>query len=170
MPLSFLAAGCQSLAAAQALGSLPLSIQPPDLPVHDPKSLPITQLSDLIAQAGPNSPHMRQVGRSLLFTENSVSDTVLVIKTATTREQAKALVNEAWWMQYLTANPNLLPDQHIPRPLFACCRINRDSLPIRANQGLPSDFIFCLPYVTYPDYFTYALDPDPTRNLEPQDI
>jgi hypothetical protein len=162
-----LAVGSPSLAAAQALGSLPLSIQPPDLPAHEPKSFPIIQLPGLIAQAGLNSPQVELAGRSMLFSESTAPDTILVLKTATTRKEAKALTNEAWWMQYLAAKNHLLPNQHIPRPLRGCCRINCDSLPLPVDRNLSSDSVFCLPYLTRPDYFTYALDPDPGRNLDP---
>lgn len=153
-------AGSPSLAAAQALGSLPLRIEP----LHQPKSVQKparpAELSELMRQSGIQSPAYTQAGRSLLIRDHAVPDRILVLKMATTREQAEGLAYEAWWMRHLADHPELLPGQHIPSPLNGCCRVNLNCISeLKALQSAWKETL-CLPYLTSTEYFTYALDPE----------
>ncbi|MDZ7760315.1 MAG: SidJ-related pseudokinase [Desulfovermiculus sp.] len=158
------ATGTSGLAAAQALGSLPLVLNPPPSPRPDFKPIQATDLSTLLNQAGLQNPQCTQAGRSLLFSDQKVPDQVLVLKTAHTDEQVAGLAHEAWWMEYLRANLHLLPDQHIPRPLNGRCRIDLQAMHIPSSAPMSSQETVSLPYITRPEYFTYALSPDAKSN------
>ncbi len=158
-------AGSPSLAAAQALGSLPLRIEPPPGPEHVQEPVRPAELTDLVHQSGLQSPASTLAGRSLLFRDHAVPDRILVLKLATTREQAEGLAYEAWWMKHLTDHPQLLPGQHIPRPLNGLCRVKMDCIPeFKGFQPAWKETV-CLPYLAQSEYFTYALDPDPESML-----
>jgi hypothetical protein len=159
-------AGSTTLAAAQALGSLPLSIKAPQQPFLDLEDGPPGDVHSLISRAGMSEPQITRAGRSLVCTDPALPDRILVLKMARTEAQGYDLANEAWWMQYLAADKALLPDQHIPVPLHSCIRMARGALEaISGNESVPEP-PYCLPYLTTPAYFTYALDPDPGRNLD----
>ncbi len=158
--------GSTTLAAAQALGSLPLSITPPQQPALDLEDGPPRDIHSLISRAGMSEPRITRAGRSLVCTDPALPGRILVLKMARTEGQGYDLANEAWWMQYLGADKDLLPDQHIPVPLRGCLRIQRTSrITASGGESLP-DAPYCLPYLTTPAYFTYALDPAPERNLD----
>lgn len=159
-------AGSPSLAAAQALGSLPLRIQPPPRPGSDQTPIRPAELSDLMRQSGIQNPAYTQAGRSLLFRDHAVPDRILVLKMATTNEQAHRLACEAWWMKHLADHPELLPGLHIPSPLNGCCRINLRSLSQLENIRPEWKETACLPYLTRSAYFTYALDPEYRLDLD----
>ena len=161
------AVGSTGLATAQALGSLPLSIDPPAGPsfCHDPvQSL---NVSALVRKAGFRSPRCTRAGRNLLLTDQAVADRVLVLKLAKSQDQAAGLAHEAWWMEYLAHNPDLLPGQHIPSPLDRPCRVllDLDCIPDITPLSLASNTPMCLPYIAHAEYFSYALSPDPGCNL-----
>ncbi|MFW5997924.1 MAG: SidJ-related pseudokinase, partial [Desulfovermiculus sp.] len=153
-------AGSASLAAAQALGSLPLRIQPPSQPDNVQAPVRPAELSDLVHKSRIQSPAYTQAGRSLLIHDHAAPDRILVLKMATTREQAQGLACEAWWMKYLADHHELLPGLHIPSPLNGCCRVNLNSISqLKALQPERIDPV-CLPYLTRSEYFTYALAPE----------
>jgi hypothetical protein len=158
-------AGSPSLAAAQALGSLPLHITPLHHPASDPAPVRPAELSDLLRHSGIQSPGYTLAGRSLLFRDHAAPDRILVLKMAKTREQAQGLANEAWWMKHLADHPQMLPGQHIPSPLNGLCRVNMESISeFKGFQPAWKEAV-CLPYLTCSEYFTYALDPDPEYRL-----
>ncbi|MFO7801949.1 MAG: SidJ-related pseudokinase, partial [Desulfovermiculus sp.] len=162
------AAGSPSLAAAQALGSLPLSIDPPEQPELVPAPVPPADLSSLVHQAGLSAPEHSLAGRNLLLRDRAVPDRILVLKLATTKKQAEGLAYEAWWMRHLADHPLLLPGQHVPSPLNGRCQVNLDCVPELRSLQLPVKEAVCLPYLARPDYFTYALAPE--SSLPPADF
>ena len=164
------AAGSAGLAAAQALGSLPLTIDPPQPCISDLDSSPPVKLSTLFSRAGLKNPQCTSAGRSLLFFDQESPDQVLALKGAENKEQVLGLAHESWWMNYLFQNPHLLPGQHIPTPLSKPCKINlQASHSLPATPRTPPETVW-LPYQTRPEYFSYALDPNPGCKLSDEDF
>ena len=161
------AVGSTGLATAQALGSLPLSIDPPAGPSFCHEPVQSLNVSALVRKAGFRSPRCTRAGRNLLLTDQAVADRVLVLKLAQSHDQAAGLAHEAWWMEYLAHHPDLLPGQHIPSPLDRPCRVlfDLDCIPDITPLSLASKTPMCLPYIAHAEYFSYALSPDPGCNL-----
>ncbi len=91
-------------AAAEALGSLPLSIQGPPLPPLECGVAPGAAWEHLVSQL-PDSRVFapRRIGRSIVATLQG--DRMVVVKMARSSSDRQALLDEVQWMRYLAEHP-----------------------------------------------------------------
>jgi len=152
--------GKPRLAAAEAVGGLPLAgIVPPEPPVADQAARPVP-LATLLAQAGADpAAKPRRAGRSLVAPARRPGRLV-VIKCLRHGEDPVGLALEGAWMERCAAMDFPVPC-HVPAPfrddggmLWAVAEALPD-IPGRDRQGR------CLAYVAREDYFRYPNEPCP---------
>jgi hypothetical protein len=153
------------MAASEALGTLPLELQPPSAPQADQASpLPSTTWEELLRSirfTPGGSPSWS--GRSLIA-ENG--GRLLVLKCARLGEDAQGLLREALWMQRL-GTFSFPAEFEIPVPIRS-----RDSLLFNVAGPLPSPRPegldpcgLAMAYTVSRDYFAYPNDDRPGRLL-----
>ncbi len=159
--------GKPRLAAAEAVGGLPLCIRGPhpDLPPLGP--VPYLSFADLVRRAGADGRAVRFAGRSLLAPTHD-PNILLVVKRLRRGEDPAGLCREAAWMEFCAGLPFPVPC-HVPRPL------KPDGSPLVAvpdaprppgasGQDLDPDGL-CLASLAHSHYFVYPNDPPP-HNLD----
>ena len=165
--------GNPCMAAAQALGTLPVS-----LPKHDPgpalspdSSPPRTTFNHLLNETGLKGRSLQWAGRNLLVSDPG-SDTLLVLKCARDRENLEGLHREAAWMAHLAEEISFPARCELPKPFIhsghpllqvslptgwqGCCLTGSPSL--GQPEDKRSDRVV-LPYVVSRDYFVYPNEP-----------
>ena len=144
---------------AEALGSLPVTIAPPRMPVGKEPHPPavdwkgLTKSNGLTVTASP-----RYIGRSLVVPTDS-RDRLLVVKLAKSGDTPEELAGEIRWMECLR-KPGFSFDRrfHIPVPLLLdghrLFRMDRLplSLPTAVNRHPDS---IAVAFLAHPDYFVY---------------
>ncbi|EFL49334.1 conserved hypothetical protein [Solidesulfovibrio fructosivorans JJ]] len=152
--------GKPRMAAAEAVGGLPLAgIVPPEPPAADTAASPTT-LADLLSRAGADpSVSPRRAGRSLV-TSARQPGRLVVVKCLRHGEDPVGLALEGAWMERCAALDFPAPC-HVPAPfrdggamLWAVADPLPD-IPGRDGRGR------CLAYVAREDYFRYPNDPCP---------
>jgi len=159
------AGGRTCLAAAQALGSLPVSITPAPEPESIPaQPRPAASCLEVFHRAQINPEALRWAGRSLIASENGTGRT-LVLKCAVTPQETANLRREAFWMERLKLNSRSLPERFdIPdvhridgSALFFPKDLNQlAKLPARLA---PNPNLSALAFEASRDYFVYPNDP-----------
>lgn len=150
--------GKPRLAAAEAVGGLPLGLRGPTVRFPDPGPPPTCRYAALTALAGVEAAGApRSAGRSLLVPTRR-PDTVLVLKRLRRGEDPAGLVREAVWMR-LAAGLAFPVPCHVPRPVLP------GGHPLAAVPDAPGrtgDLDprgLCLAFLARPSYFVYPNDP-----------
>ncbi len=151
--------GDPCLAAAQALGNLPLSLPSPSIRSDPPTRSKEVSFEDLIS-LGPICPQKRKwAGRSLIFS-SSGSKQVLVLKFSRNKEDEISLGREVAWMEVLADQRSTLGLRcEIPQPLWydkTCLFSIKTPSIFKDNQGYKPRAIA---YTVDRDYFVYPCQP-----------
>ncbi len=157
----------QHRAAAEALGTLPVSVYGPGIHVEKatkPKSL---SWNEMLAQCQiPPSVKFKKIGRSYVAGIESTGQ-ILIIKTDRNRDNSHALHKEALWMEYLNKKQYHFSVRfEIPVPI----RMN-GALVFRLNHNPASCFKkkptnkYGIAFWTHPDYFRYPNDHHKEKQL-----
>ena len=156
-------AGNAHRGVAEALGSLPLSVNGPTLPEERLADTPTVTWDQLILDNALDlTGGMRYIGRSLVA-ETSRPNRLLVVKLAKQDDRAEDLGKEIHWMDFLgSAWTGNGPRFHIPRSLKAkgqtVCRLS--GLPLAPPKGFtrhPRQL--AIAFVAQKDYFVYPNQP-----------
>lgn len=153
------ASGHQQRAAAQALGSLPLTLQGPLICYQGPAEIPDVKWEDLLGENGisvARSPVM--IGRCLVL-EIDENNRLLVLKTVHDEISVQFLNREALWMDTLRSTGLSFPVRFdIPTPIK--CKesyvFRLVNFPVRhfKNRGMNSTS-YAIGFVAHRDYFVY---------------
>lgn len=163
--------GLSHRAATEALGSLPVSIQGPDLGRQSLQEVPLVGWEELVEKTGTlpcASPSL--LGRSLVAPTGS-PDLVSVVKLAQDKQAAQLIYEEAIWMEYLHDEQFSFPVRfNIPVPIKIrdsyVYRVN--NLPPEARPAVnPDGRCQGMAFLASGDYFTYPNDHRPGRRLPP---
>jgi hypothetical protein len=150
--------GKPRLAAAEAVGGLPLGIRGPILDFSDPGPAPRISFAALTALAGADpSARPRQAGRGLLVPTRD-PDTLLVLKRLRRDEDPAGLAREAGWMQVCAGFEFPVPC-HVPRPL---CPGGHPLATVPDAPAMTADLDprgLCLAFLARRTYFAYPNDP-----------
>jgi hypothetical protein len=151
--------GKPRLAAAEAVGGLPLCLRGPVLDFPDPDPAPVVSFAALaaLADAVPDAPP-RVAGRGLLLATRH-PDSLLVLKRLRRGEDPAGLVREAVWMRACAELPFPAPC-HVPRPLWPGGQALAAVPDAPAVPGAELDpGGRCLAYLADRRYFAYPNDP-----------
>ncbi len=151
---------------AEALGSLPLSINGAGLPKENESNPPAIAWEQLIRANGLDLTNtIRYIGRSLVA-QTMDADHFLVVKLAKQDDSATGLAREIRWMEALACT-NFQNGMrfHIPNPLRVHGQpvFRIEGLPLAPSPGLirhPRHL--AIAFVTHKDYFVYPNEKDVT--------
>ena len=150
----------QQRAAAEAIGSLPLSICGPETPGKQSIKIPFVTWNDILKKVNITARTTPEIlGRSLAVSINN-SSKILVIKLAGSENAVKLIKKEAEWMNYLSSCCDSFSVRFkIPQPV----QINGSyvfrlkslpvSLPETSNINKGSNY--AIGYIAHKDYFIY---------------
>ena len=161
--------GPSQRAAVEALGSLPISVQGPNLGHRVIKRAPRLSWHQLAGHGGithDRPPSVR--GRSLVMKTNH-ENTILVVKIAREDNAVQSAYEEAKWLEYLCSERVLFPKRFdIPQPLkihdsflFKLC----DMPPGIAKKIDAGANCHGLAFFAHKDYFTYPNGRRPETQL-----
>jgi hypothetical protein len=156
-------------AAAEAVGSFPLGIRGPELPLeHSENAPPIhwEELLDRNALSIASDPFM--MGRSLVAPIEQ-HEALLVVKLACSKDSPAAIGQEAAWMEHLCSCSSAFSvrfDVPAPLKIDGSLLFRLKSLP--AIRCIRSDLHpegYAIAFTAHPDYFNYINEPN--KNLQP---
>jgi hypothetical protein len=161
----------QKRAAAEAIGSLPLSIRGPETREQKPAKIPFVTWNEILKKTDStvcNTPEI--FGRSLAAEINN-SSTILVIKFARSEKDVKMIKKEAEWMNYLSSCCNAFPVRFkIPQPvnINGSYVFRMKSLPVKfpAKSNSNKGSNYAIGYMAHKDYFIYPNEEKKQRRLE----
>jgi hypothetical protein len=162
--------GPSQRAAAESLGSMPISIRGPSVPRPPVAATPVLPLDSAVAEIGFRTWGRPQwIGRSMVF-RLECERRVLVFKTTPSRSGREALIREISWLDYLGGQADSFPVRfEIPEPV----RIGSSPVfllkdfPVQARQTADtSPGVYAVAFLAHPDYFTY---PNNSGNHKPLD-
>lgn len=163
--------GNPCMAAAQALGTLPISLPRKEAPqslVAD-ASPPLADFEHLLSTSGFTGHSLTWAGRNLIVSD-SEAEPLLVLKCAHDRMDIQGLYLEAAWMSSLAEGPDFPEKCELPRPLYFFSHpllqvdlskaIEETSHMRPAGQHADAPLVITvLPYVVSRDYFAYPNEP-----------
>ncbi len=157
----------QHRAAAEALGTLPVSVDAPK--IHDGKAFKPMHITwnDILTQCHiSSSAPVQKIGRSYVANIES-SGQILIVKTDSNKDNFHALHKEALWMEYLNQKQYHFPARfEIPIPIKMngefVFKLSHDSTsPFNKKPAKKYGIAFC----THPDYFQYPNDHHKEKQL-----
>jgi len=162
----------QHLAACEALGSLPVSIEGPR--PEEIAASPFPEVSwEEVCGARPfeGEAICRPQGRSLVISCEGC-ERVLVVKMARAGEKPESLIREAFWMEKLRRRISLFEERfEIPEPFrFHGRHVFRLLRPLTGPDPIPAGVHperYALAFTVHSDYFVYPNHPGPQGPLPP---
>ena len=154
--------GSPQRAAAEALGSLPVSIRGPEIKEWRPKHSPSVNWQGFLEGLGvviSNSPFF--VGRSLVGAVNG-DGLLLVVKLAYAEDSMSSLWKEALWLEHICSNGYCFPVRfHIPAVIKVrgsyLFRLKDIPAYLPKNLKLHPEH-YAIGFISHQDYFTYPND------------
>lgn len=174
--------GKKQRAISEALGSLPLDIQGPDLSPPLSEKVYSISFEMLLENCNIADIHsMKWKGRTLIFPVEHDCDNsdrqndcqIMCIKFTTETQSSSQLLTEISWLRYLNKN-SLCSDNklHVPLPLSIdgsyLFKINNLSDSIIVNQNISENHTAMI-YFTRENYFYYPNEPE-LYNASPEDV
>jgi hypothetical protein len=148
-------------AAAEALGSLPLSIRGPEIETRA-RTTPSVNWQEVLEGAGVTSSNPPSfVGRSIVETINEDGQ-LLIVKLALAEDSSQSLYKEALWLNHLSSDGYDFPVRfNIPVPIKVQGRhlFKLEDGPARLHEKVklhPEQY--AIGFISHRDYFTYPND------------
>lgn len=162
--------GPSQRAAAESLGSMPVSVQGPPIPKPPAPDIPRLPMGAVLGKIGRRPSGSPQwIGRSLVFGVND-DGLLLVFKTAPSHLEPIALIRETAWLDYFRSYSSSFPVRFdIPAPVSVCGSpvVLLEEVPLPApRMPKPCSPVYAAPFLAHPDYFTY---PNNSGNHRPLD-
>jgi hypothetical protein len=161
--------GPSQRAAAESLGSMPVSIRGPSVPQTSVPATPVLSLDSALAEIGSRQWSRPQwIGRSVVFRLER-ERRFLVLKTTLSGSGREALIREISWLAYLGGQAPFPVRFEIPEPV----RMGRSPLfllkdiPVPARRTVDTcSEVYAVAFLAHPGYFTY---PNNSGNHDPLD-
>ena len=145
-------------ASTEALGSLPLSINGPNIDEEIAGNVPQVRWHDILKAAGITTRSAPAIlGRSLVVVTDK-KDLLLVVKLASGEDAAQCVYRDAVWMEHLSSGDYSFPVRfNIPTPIKikGSYVFRLENMPVEMRLH-PSCYGTC--FIAHEDYFTYPND------------
>ena len=156
-------------AVAEALGSLPFTIEGPDIRNGHEKNIPVVSWKEFLEETGmvlQDGPFF--IGRSLVGVTNN-PDRILVVKLAGAEHSPRSLRTETDWLDHMRNGDYSFPVKfNIPQPLTIRSRplfqLRDMPVPVPANRAFHPDR-YAIAFLTGKDYFLYPNESIPEKRL-----
>jgi len=159
-------------ASAEAIGSLPLAVDSPQVGPDETEDLPEVAWGDLLRAGGVSDGKApRRLGRSLVF-QGPAAGRLFVIKLAYGEHAVRSAATETAWMKYLGPLAAAFPVRvDVPEPVpvagghvFVLKDLPAFGSSWKGNGGTPCAIAF----IAHQDYFSYPNDHRPGMQLDPE--
>jgi hypothetical protein len=161
--------GAAQRGTAEALGSLPVSIQGPKINEEWTRDIPWVGWEQLLEECGVgNGRPPAVIGRCLVLDLQELNS-LLVIKLACRESPAQNMHTEAIWMEHLCSGSYAFPERfNIPRAMKirGSYVVKLRRVPVSLPEAVslhPNAYAIC--FIAHKDYFAYANQPGPEGPL-----